>query len=340
MRKFLLHRGIKGFTIIELMVSLMVLSLISLFSANIYLNFTSSSRDIKAGNLVYEEARFLMERIVREVRQNTIDYEEYFNKNVMIPYNFATISETGSYGDNYCGYSAFFYDDNGESIGTRNLTQDPLYAVTAPSGNASAITPIENELYLINISGNKKTILTRVEKQDGDETIGKVAMLRMIGKDFGEDGINGRDSYNNGSNGAFCATDDRENDGLIDTWHCDPDYPCKTDEDIESDTVLFCEGYTHLAVNNPSDPDHSFVDISPNALNIVDLKFMIAPEDDPWKAYNMISAQIQPHITIQLTAEANPKLIDTSAEAHLPSITLTSTITTRNYNEIKSDCRK
>ncbi len=337
MRKFLLHRGTKGFTIIELMVSLMVLSLISLFSANIYLNFTSSSRDIKAGNLVHEEARFLMERIVREVRQNTIDYEQYFNQNVVIPYNLS-LGITGSYGDNYCAYSAFFYDDNGESIGARNLTQDPLYAATAPSGNASAITPIENELYLINISGNKRTILTRIEKQDGDETIGKVAMLRMVGKDFGDDGINGRDPYNDGTNGAFCTTDERENDGLIDSWHCDPDYPCKTEEDISG--ADGCQGHTHLAVNDPSDTNHSFVDISPNTLNIVDLKFMIAPEDDPWKAYNMNNVQIQPHITIQLTAEANPKLIDTSAEAHLPSITLTSTITTRNYNEIKSDCRK
>ncbi len=332
MRKFLLHRGAKGFTIIELMVSLMVLSLISLFSANIYLNYTSAARDIKAGNLVYEEARFLMERIVREVRQNTIDYEEYFNQNVV----------GGSYGDNYCTYSAFFYDNNGESIGTRNEDQEFDFLATGLL-DADAINSVENELYLINISGNKKTILTRVEKGPVDEKLGKVAMLKMIGKDFGEDGIDGRNSYNQDANNgfpdhaAFCITDDRENDGLIDSWHCDSDYPCNI-EHVTS--IPPCVGYTHLAVNNPDDPNHSFVDISPNALNIVDLKFLITPEDDPWKAYNMNDVQIQPHITIQLTVEANPKLIDTSSGAHLPSITLTSTITTRNYDEINSDCAK
>lgn len=341
MRKFLQHPGPKGFTLIELMVSLMVLSLISLFSSNIYLNYTSSSRDIKAGNMVYEEARFLMERIVREVRQNAVDYEEYFNQNVMIPVN-----GEGNYGDNYCSYSAFFYDNNGESIGTRNEDLDVSYslAVIAASlgTDARAVHPVEKELYLINIPGNKKTILTRVEKVDGGETIGKVAMLRMIGKDFGNDGINGQDSYNNGTNGFGCVPDDRENDGLIDTWRCDPDYPCKTDVPVLSnDPVLGCEGYGHLATNDPLDPDnHSFIDISPSALNVVDLKFLITPEDDPWKAYNMNDVQIQPHVTIQLTVEASKKLVDTTFEDHIPSITLTSTVTTRNYSEIKSECQK
>jgi len=72
---------IKGFTIIELMVSLTILTLLSLGTARIYLNYTASTQDLKAANLVYQEARFLMERLVKEVRQGAIDYEQYYNQN-------------------------------------------------------------------------------------------------------------------------------------------------------------------------------------------------------------------------------------------------------------------
>ena len=327
----------RGFTLIELSVSLVILTMMTLFGGQLYLNYTSSSRDIKAANLVYEETRFLMERIIREVRTNTIDYEEYFNRNVMIPYN-----GEGDYGDNYCSYSNFFYDDNGESIGTRNQTLDPLYAAAAVDGVSDAVRSVEHELYLINLSGNEKTILKRVEEDvTGNGTMtGKVAMLRMIGEDFGEDGLNGNDSYNGQQgNGLVCEPDDREQDGKIDTWLCDPDFPCIINETIDSSTLPGCQGFTHVVIDDPTDANYSFLDISPNAIDVVDLKFMIAPEDDPWKAYNIYSVQMQPHVTIQLTTRAHPVLVETNNKDRLPTITLTSTITTRNYDEVNSDCR-
>lgn len=312
----------------------------TLFAGQLYLNYTNSSRDIKAANLVYEEARFLMERIVREVRSNAIDYEEYFNQNVMLPYHLAD-GETDSYGDNYCRYSAYFYDDNGESIGNRNPTQKAEYEDVVGLDNTMAVRPIENELYLINISGNDRTIITRIDKDTDGFTIGKVAILQLEGMDFGDDGIDGRDSTNGLPPGhdSTCEPDNREKDGFIDTWHCHPDFPCKRNEPIDSSTISGCTGFKHLIVNDPTSDDHSFLDISPNAINVVDLKFLITPEDDPWKAYNINEVQIQPHVTIQLTAQANPVMIDTSNKQRIPFITLTSTISTRNYDEVNSDCR-
>lgn len=329
----------KGFTILELSISLVILTMLSLFGGQLYLNYTNSSRDIKAANLVYEEARFLMERIVRDVRQSAIDYEEYFNHNVMIPYIEKTENETGSYGQHYCSYSALFYDDKGESIGRRNSGKTDAFSFEGL--DPEAVRNVEQELYLINLNGTRRTMMTRVTKDISGAVIGKVAMLKMVGRDFGEDGINGRDSYNGLAphDSVNCKPDDRENDGKIDTWLCDPDFPCKTDEETESQTVLNCRGYRHVAFNDPQNPDYSFVDISPNVINVVDLKFMITPEDDPWKAYNINDVQVQPHVTIQLTAQAHPFLVDMTDRTRLPSVTLTSTVTTRNYNEINSDCR-
>ena len=120
MRNFFSHRRKKGFTIIELMVSLTILTFLSLGTARIYLNYTASTRDLKAANLLYEEARFLMEKIVREVRLGAIDYEQYFNKNLAIPLD----GDTGTYSDNYCRYDSFFYDSDGESTGLRNQEVD------------------------------------------------------------------------------------------------------------------------------------------------------------------------------------------------------------------------
>lgn len=345
MNFFRIHRRSKqkGFTILELMVSLTILTLLSLFAGRIYINYQASARDLKAANLLYEEARFLMEKIVREVRQSGIDYEQYANQNILVPIN------GGSYTDHYCNYSSFWYDSgpdgdpvtwqDNESTGRRNAElEDEI--VNTHGLFPQATRPVENELYLTNLAGDERTILTRVEKDVNGTTIGKVAMLKMIGKDFGDDHIDGRESYNGLQlHDVNCTPDDRENDGLIDTWHCHPDYPCKEDETTTSTSNPACEGYTHLTVNNPADSDHSFVDISPNALNIVDLQFAVAPDDDPWKAYNINAVQIQPHVTIRLTAEANPVTVAVTNESRIPSITLTSTITTRNYDEIKSDCR-
>lgn len=324
----------KGFTLIELSVSLVILTMLALFSGRLYLNYTDTSRDLKAANLVQEEARFLMERIVREVRQNSIDYEEYFNQNIV----------GGNYGENYCAYNSFFYDsgpDNdpatwgdNDSTGLRNPEMEVFYALASHE----AVRPIENELYLINVAGDERTVLTRVEKDAGGVDIGKMAMLQMVGKDLGVDGIDSQDSYiGQLAHNDFCDQDDREGDGLVDTWHCAPGFPCKIDEPIAG--TGGCDGYTHLLVNNPADVNHSFIDLSPSAINIVDLRFMVTPTDDPWKAYNIDSIQIQPHVTIQFTAEANPYMINLGNGDRVPSITLTSTVTARNYDEISSDCR-
>ena len=348
MKHFPRYHRPRGFTLIELSIAVVVLTMLAIFSGQIYLNYTAASRNLKGANLVYEEARFLMEKIVREVRQNGIDYEQYFNQNVMIPLNVIVLGETENYTDNYCSYSSFFFDNNNESRGTRNVDRENIITTNlpplpAPLSPASAVRPIEKELYLINISGNTRTVLTRVTENVSGKTIGKVALLKLVGKDFGSDHINGLNPSQSipPVSNPTCKADEGENDGLIDSWQCDAGFKCKANPATPSTSPSLpgCQGLTQTAIKDPADPDYSFVDISPNALNIVDLKFMIAPADDPWKAYKMNDVQIQPHVTIQMIVEANPLLVAASAKTP-PSITLTTTITARNYDEINSDCRK
>lgn len=353
------HHRPHGFTLVELSIAILVLTMLSIFAGQIYLNYTSAARNLKGANLVYEEARFLMEKIVREIRQNGIDYEQYFNQNIMIPTEGGGFAQNlvpfateggGDYTDNYCAYSSIYYDNgpdndfwtlkDNDSTGTRNPEWES-WMTDSGATQIEAAKSVENELYLINIAGTKRSVLTRVVENVNGDMIGKVALLKMDGQDFGTDHINGR----NPSNASIpvsdpsCHPDEGENDGLIDSWLCSPGFSCLNVLDTPSATIAGCAGLSQVAIKDPADPNYSFVDISPNALNVVDLKFMIAPADDPWKAYSMNDYQIQPHVTIQMTVNANPKLV-TTGQASPPSITLTSTITARNYDEIKSDCGK
>ncbi len=343
-----LNKKQRGFTIIELMVAISVLTIISLFGANIYLSYTQSARNLKANNLIYEEGRFLMEKIVKEIRRGGIDYEEYFNQSNdglpgltspllevgVLP---ANLGELGELGHNYCQYDRAFYtagndglmpSDDDESQGTLN----PGYL---PAIN----TPLQENLYLINNAGDERTYFTRVERDVSGNTIGKIGMLKLIGRDFGTDGIDSLDSYNGEQpTDTDCRPDDRENDGLIDTWHCHPDFNCYREVDINGTDFPICDGYAHVAINDVSHVGHSFEDISPNAINILDLNFVISPSEDPWKAYENNGVQNQPYITIQMTIEANPAVVSGLQDGRVPQITLNSTISTRNYGEIKSSC--
>jgi len=322
---------------VELVVALVILAFITLFATTIFLNYTQRTRELKAANLVYEEGRYLMGRLMNEIRQNTIDYEGYFNQNVM----------NGALGQNFCAYDQVFYTpsfdevigtSDDESLGMRD--PDALFQgnpITAP-----LINPQQDNLFLINQEGNQRVYFTRIERKFDDDPLGKLGLLKLVGKDFGDDQINGFDSYNglNASN-PLCQPDPRENDGLIDTWQCDSDFNCDEEilaPNINVDLMPGCDGYIHQAYNDIESEFHSFVDISPNAVNLVDLQFTLHPEDDPHKAYRVDELQIQPYITVQMTLEANPKLASGLDPEKLPTITLTSTASTRNYVEVPSGC--
>jgi hypothetical protein len=183
------------------MISVTVLALIIAFASSIYVNFFGSVRNLRAANQIYEEARFTMERVIREVRNGTIDYEEYFNQNLIKQQNpeFYETLAIDEYTKNYCDYSRQFYtlgpdgklgtlDD--ESIGERakedtnpEITRDIPPAIGRLVAGDDVPDPIQNDLFLINISGDERTYIKRIEK-DG---IGRIGMVKLKGGDFGVD---------------------------------------------------------------------------------------------------------------------------------------------------------
>jgi|GEM_PF-2212555 len=318
-----------GFTLAELMISVTVLALLITFSASVYINFFGSMRNIRAANGVYEEARFAMERMVKEVRNGTVDYEEYYNQDT----HFFGSPTNETYGQNYCEYSRQFYgagkdevfgttDD--ESVGLRNLD--------VPAAVSNAIQP---NLYLININGTRRTYLKRFEREVNGRKIGRVGILELEGRDYGIDHISQVDPPPSSpacplvNYTSTCSSDEGEKDGRIDTWFCAEGFCCGQ-QNITGDGG--CTGAM------PVVSDNSFVDITPISLDVTSLQFIITPPDDPRKAYNDATVQIQPQVTIRLTARANAALTNEFRLNSTPSITLESSVSARVYNEIVTEC--
>lgn len=289
----------KAFTLVELLIATTILAVLIATSFAVYTGFFNSFRNIKAANLVYEEARFTMERIVKEIRKGTVDYEEYYNQ-----------VGGGGYGQNYCNYSRQFYTPGLDGqFGTYDDVSTGKRGSIAPIKNT-----IQNELYLIEVSGKNRTYI-KLNKKDN---LGKIAMLKLTGRDYGVDHIKSEGE---------CKRDNGEGDDLIDTWLCDKGFKCKSTPSKNEK----CTGKIDTVTND------SFVDITPAAVDIVDLKFIISPIDDPHKAYGMRTSQMQPSVTIKLTARANKKLTS-KFEGNPPNIVLETTVSSRAYTEIITEC--
>lgn len=307
-----LPRSQAGFTLIELMISVTILAILIVTSSAVYVNFFGSVRNVRAANLVYEEARFVMERIVKEIRNGTVDYEEYFNQTT----NYFGFGANIMYGQNYCQYSRQFYQAGTDGVfGTLDDESTGELSLTSPSALSS---PLQEELYLININGTERTYLKRLERERNGATVGTVGLLKLQAGDFGIDHVNADDPD------SVCEEDEGEKDGRIDTWSCAAGFPCaerRTDCGFLNDVT-----------------ETSFIDITPPSLDIVDVRFIITPSNDPRKAYNTPSVQLQPHVTVRLIARANASLTSEFKLDHTPSITLESTISARVYNEIVTEC--
>ena len=140
--------------------------------------------------MVYEESRIALERVVKEIRRGTIDYEEYFSWNQIVG--------TTSYGANYGEYAAKFYLSPTGSVPTAANEVTRYYENVGVNGGGEALngTNLQGELYLITAEGNEKIII-KLEDDGGED---RLKMLKLPGRDSDGDGqINDWDIYNAGA---------------------------------------------------------------------------------------------------------------------------------------------
>ncbi len=170
-------------------------------------------------------------------------------------------------------------------------------------------------LFLISGDGTTKTIITREPwGPSSSVTDGYViSMLKMNGMD-------------------------EDMDGVKEVWTCDERFLCSGNPPEYNQPAKTASGNAIADITTPKNKAYlyqNFAPISPYHLNITDLRFYVAPLEDPHKAYDEFPEQIHPYVTIVMTAELiDPRVSELPSSQR--SITLQTTVSTSVYGEIES----
>jgi prepilin-type N-terminal cleavage/methylation domain-containing protein len=338
-------RNREGFTLVEVIIAASIFTVVSVLAVVVFVNVMRIQRRIMLENAIYEDARFLMERIAREIRQNTIDYEEYYRFS-----GSEAGADYGTYGQYFGCYASRFYDPGSDgkfgyecSLGTVpdctvvnkntldiNTGENPYSGPTHVSTNANAVCDVDNfgnttcvpleensgssylqeQLFLINPKGTQKTFIAR--KAINDEYEHGAAIVRLYGVDA-------------------------DTDGIAESWTGDSGYNCMEGFDCEGLDVENRELENTLIDANKL--YKGFVPFTPLRTNVKALHFYISPLEDPRKAFAETDPdegiQQQPHVTVVLTMQpAVSELLNYAGET--PTVTLQTTVSSRVYNEVRS----
>ena len=360
MNEFLKNQFVKrGFTLPEVVIASFIFTVIGVIGITIFVNVTRVQVRIALENAIYEDGRFMMERIARVVRQNTIDYEEYYN----------VVAEGKSYGELHGCYASRFYNygsdgdfgatcndgvtlvkDDPDCVVDKttldiNTGQNPYKGIGVPTNYkpedansvcdeaynlpAGCIVPanpaalhLRDELYLINNKGTTKTMFA-LKKVNSSPAEFVLAMLELEGADDDSDGIT--ETWVDTAGGAPTYYRD----------YCASGYDCDTPTaDYTNQPTRLHDGYTTAAKLYKG-----FVPVSPQRTTITDLKFYISPLDDPRKAFAetdiSLAIQQQPHVTVVMSLQPADSQLAAFAGTP-PTITLQNTITSRVYNDVRS----
>lgn len=280
MQKF--FKKVSGVTLIEILVGAGIFTVLMSMSASTAYLLYGAKNKIERTNELYTETRFVMDRIVREVRVNTIDYYEYFSHNID-EYSAAlrgslTESPIDEYGNNPGLYEMFFkllpnasedknvVSHNDFSWDTVDRAQDFDMGVFNTGADSNAGNDDEEysaldgnheqeELYLLSSDGLSKTIIKRVEETILGNTVGRIVMLQMT-------------------------LIDDDGDGVEETWAYNSEFTGGTP-----------------------------IPITPPTINVTNLDLYVSPLDDPYKAFAKsvtdagVNPHIQPHVLIRISAK-------------------------------------
>jgi len=318
----------KGFTLVEVLIAVSLFAVVATVSTTIYMDIVNLERKSVIQEVFYEDGKIILQQIANLIQNGAVDYEEYFSKYVVADKH----TDTKHFGRNYGVYSSRFYDPgksldgteskNPEDLGVEcsypknnplddceiiytlstdlNTGQNPFKSKDSDPSRSNAFcdnpqgvgNPIctdssigfVNELFLINASGTEKTIIAKQKTGSNADNDYAIAMIKLQGIDLDQNGV-------------------------IDTWTCFDEYTCDESEvkaQIDNSTPIRLPSFQNLEAPYDLRTSH-FVPISPKRSSVKELKFIISPVEDPFKAYNETTMQIHPSVTViiklGLTAE-------------------------------------
>lgn len=110
-------RRLYAFTLPELLIAVSIFAVVATVVSQQYVIGFNESRKSNYFKQIYDDGQFILARIAQEVRSGMVDYDEYYNQNVI----------SGNYGQNYGRYFSSFYHPGADGAlgfdcndGTRN----------------------------------------------------------------------------------------------------------------------------------------------------------------------------------------------------------------------------
>ncbi len=313
-----------------------------------FIDSFKNSRRFALQNSVYEDAGFIMNQLADQIQNSYIDYDEYYNQNVVVPGVIPRTNHAPTYGQNFgMYYSAFFNPGNdkanpadaegrlGYSCNNGARNKPPRYVDEL--GVAKECIPIRDSLdrqtgqnpYTGKPGMNAASANAFCNGGLCNTLAMTVNELYLISPDakqktiFARERIGGNALANQGIwalSKVQLSGSDETGDGIIDSFKCAEGYSCGLAPDCDSAVAA-----TYPRKNEdlqPTDPQfiqscdnkengfaHDFIPISPLRADVMSLSFKIAPVEDPAYAFAESETQREPQVTISLTVRPNPEML-------------------------------
>lgn len=310
-------------SLVELLVGAGIFVMVMAISTSAGVMIFKGKAKIEYTNELYSETRFMMERMIRDVRVNTIDYYEYFSQNIGSYEEDGGLMPTSGYGNHPGLYELFFYfipddtdaendvsqsdfswkDDDRSSdinIGVFNTAADSDSS-NDDTGGVTEFTLLYSEFVNKIIDSEYGDNPTLTQRDEDDELVTEFSI--------GEEHLKGELFLLSG-------------DGLTKTI-----YRYNT-EIIDEESRGFIEIAKMKLVDTNIDENitknewvdfynegdqPTFTSITPPSLSVTNFSFILSPRDDPKKSFakgvdsNGRTVQIQPHVTLKISVKLAEK---------------------------------
>ena len=311
---FQLNSRQAGFTLIELMIASAIAAVVLVISFILIGNVYFARKQIRVAQNFYSEARFLLEKIVTISRENTIDYDRYFEE----------VGPNASNCSSFDPDQIAFAKTKNPSVITQNTPNN-----NATKANRKKLTypnifywEISDDLYR-NLGGTNKngnidpcaqafhgtpTILFLINKERNIRTAVKLENNRIqtsveLGADTNHDGEADLWSYNSewdNVNGK-CSIPDESN--------------------AQKETLIQDEELCNQA--------HDFTNISAKNLQVSSFNFTPYPDRDPYLNFRNDDVQVHPNVFLYMKVDL-ANFADFGFE-NQPTITMQTSVSSRVY---------
>lgn len=329
----------KGFSILELLLAMAIFGIFFIVVFDSIGSVYFSQKRINISQSFYGEVRFLMERVISHMRENTIDYDRYFlmvGPDVANCPNFhsnqrpilnaaaddCSAAGAGTCTNNKSNRSKFEYSDiftwdttaddipdtdlGGETSG--GVDDDCVQSFSTVEVDWGLASGVNKSLLLINGDRDKRYALRYVVYTEDSNSYGRIELQTQLAADT-------------------------DNDGTADTWGPDGTTNLVSWDSVNSRCEMTVSGTDYLILGSNTEQNcrsaHNWEAISLKKMDITDVSFLVTPDTDPFLAFRRDDVQIHPNVWIQIQARLKDAEDQGYTATNTPTMSLQTTISSR-----------